>query len=182
MEPKFIICDEPVSALDVSVQAQIINLLQELQEKLTLTYLFIAHDLAVVEHISNRVLVMYYGKIVEEASAEDIYRNSVCHPLHESAVVRVPTVELSEKRPRIIWPPLGTTADQARASLQQKKLEYDTKCGRTIGCWRKSPKLEFARPTPVPPKREVLQHGLGPRPAPFPAHGRQRELDSPAPA
>jgi len=79
VEPKFIVCDEPVSALDVSVQAQIINLLSELQEQFKLTYLFIAHDLAVVEHVSDRVLVMYYGKIVEEATAEAIYGN----PQHE---------------------------------------------------------------------------------------------------
>lgn len=75
VEPEFIICDEPVSALDVSVQAQIVNLLQDLQEKLQLTYLFIAHDLAVVEHISDEVLVMHHGKIVEQASATDIYQN-----------------------------------------------------------------------------------------------------------
>jgi oligopeptide transport system ATP-binding protein len=75
VEPKFIVCDEPVSALDVSVQAQIVNLLQDLQEQLGLTYLFIAHDLAVVEHISDHVLVMYHGKIVESASAEAIYEN-----------------------------------------------------------------------------------------------------------
>lgn len=74
VEPEFIICDEPVSALDVSVQAQIINLLQDLQDKLGLTYLFIAHDLAVIEHISDFVLVMTGGKIVEQASAEDIYK------------------------------------------------------------------------------------------------------------
>jgi oligopeptide transport system ATP-binding protein len=92
VEPKFIICDEPVSALDVSIQAQIINLLQDLQEQFKLTYLFIAHDLAVVEHVSDRVLVMYYGKIVEEASAEQIYGN----PQHEytktllAAVPRLP--------------------------------------------------------------------------------------------
>jgi peptide/nickel transport system ATP-binding protein/oligopeptide transport system ATP-binding protein len=79
VKPKFIVCDEPVSALDVSVQAQIVNLLQDLQEELKLTYLFIAHDLAVVEHMSDHVLVMYRGKIVESASAEAIYEN----PQHE---------------------------------------------------------------------------------------------------
>ena len=79
VNPEFIVCDEPVSALDVSVQAQIVNLLQDLQEELGLTYLFIAHDLAVVEHISDFVLVMTEGKIVEAASAEAIYQN----PQHE---------------------------------------------------------------------------------------------------
>ena len=75
VEPQFIVCDEPVSALDVSVQAQIVNLLQDLQEQLGIAYLFIAHDLAVVEHISDHVLVMHHGKIVESATAEEIYHN-----------------------------------------------------------------------------------------------------------
>ena len=79
VKPRFIVCDEPVSALDVSVQAQIVNLLEDLQEELGLTYLFIAHDLAVVEHMSDEVLVMYRGKIVESASAEAIYES----PQHE---------------------------------------------------------------------------------------------------
>jgi oligopeptide transport system ATP-binding protein len=91
VEPEFIICDEPVSALDVSVQAQIVNLLQDLQAELGLTYLFIAHDLAVVEHISDEVLVMTSGRIVEQASAEALYRN----PQHEytrKLLAAVPTL------------------------------------------------------------------------------------------
>ena len=91
VKPEFIVCDEPVSALDVSVQAQIVNLLQDLQEELGLTYLFIAHDLAVVEHISDYVLVMTQGKIVEAASAEAIYAD----PQHEytrKLLAAVPTL------------------------------------------------------------------------------------------
>ena len=122
VEPKFIVCDEPVSALDVSVQAQIINLLQDLQQKLKLTYLFIAHDLAVVEHISDRVLVMYYGKLVEEASAAEIYANPV-HPYTQALLSAVPTVDPAQKRQRIIWPPEGTTPEQARAALHEKKFD-----------------------------------------------------------
>jgi ABC-type oligopeptide transport system ATPase subunit len=121
VQPRFIVCDEPVSALDVSVQAQIINLLQELQEKLHLTYLFVAHDLAVVEHISDRVLVMYFGKIVEEASAADIYTDPI-HPYTKALLSAVPTIDPTRKPPRVIWPPEGTTPEQARTALQEKKL------------------------------------------------------------
>jgi peptide/nickel transport system ATP-binding protein/oligopeptide transport system ATP-binding protein len=89
VEPKFIVCDEPVSALDVSVQAQIVNLLQDLQAQLGIAYLFIAHDLAVVEHISDHVLVMHRGKIVESAPAEAIYNNPR-HDYTKSLLAAVP--------------------------------------------------------------------------------------------
>jgi len=91
VEPEFIICDEPVSALDVSIQAQIVNLLQDLQEELGLSYLFIAHDLAVVEHISDYVLVMKKGKIVEQASTEEIY-SSPKNPYTQKLLDSVPVI------------------------------------------------------------------------------------------
>jgi oligopeptide transport system ATP-binding protein len=97
LNPKFIVCDEPVSALDVSIQAQIVNLMQELQNKLNLTYLFIAHDLSVVRHISDRVAVMYLGRVVEYAESEELYSNP-SHPytklLLKSIPVPDPTVNV----------------------------------------------------------------------------------------
>jgi len=102
-EPDFIICDEPVSALDVSIQAQVVNLLDELQHKLRLTYLFIAHDLAMVKHISNRIAVMYLGKIVEIGPGNDLYENPR-HPYTEAllSAVPVPDPELEAKRRRVV--------------------------------------------------------------------------------
>jgi len=101
VNPKFIVADEPVSSLDVSVQAQIINLLQELQEKMHLTYFFISHDLRVVEHISHRVAIMYLGKIVEIAPSETIYRDAK-HPYTRALLSAVPVPDPGHKKERMI--------------------------------------------------------------------------------
>lgn len=147
VEPEFIVCDEPVSALDVSIQAQVINLLMDLQQKLGLTYLFIAHDLKVVEHISNRVAVMYLGRIVELAEAEELYQNP-SHPYTKALLSAIPVPDPKPKAGRVILtgdvpspihPPSGchfhprcpVAEDRCRSivpSLKEGRPEHQTSC------------------------------------------------------
>lgn len=101
MDPKFIVCDEPVSALDVSIQAQILNLLDELQEKLDLTYIFITHDLSVVNHFSDDIVVMYLGRMVEKASAEELFANPK-HPYTQALLSAIPIPSIHNRKKRIL--------------------------------------------------------------------------------
>jgi len=101
LNPRFVVCDEPVSALDVSVQAQVVNLLQDLQEQLGLTYLFVSHGLSIVEHISNRVGIMYLGKLVEIASSEEIFHNPL-HPYTRALLSAIPIPDPGHHRERLM--------------------------------------------------------------------------------
>ena len=92
LEPKFIVCDEPVSSLDVSVQAQILNLMQDLQDRLNLTYMFVTHDMAVVKHISNEIVVMYLGQIIEKAPAKELFKHQY-HPYSRALISAIPKIE-----------------------------------------------------------------------------------------
>ena len=152
VNPKFIVCDEPVSALDVSIQAQVINMFEELQEKLGVAYLFIAHDLLVVHHISQRIAVMYLGKIVEIADADELNSHPI-HPYTESllSAVPIPDPEITRARQRIILEgdvpsPLHRPSGcpfrtRCRYATEQCAAECPTLTdrggGHQVACWNK---------------------------------------------
>jgi oligopeptide transport system ATP-binding protein len=151
VEPEFIVCDEPISALDVSIQAQIVNLLVDLQEQLGLSYLFISHDLQIVEHVSHRVAVMYLGKIVEQARAADIYEAPL-HPYTRALLSAVPMPDPARRRLRVLLegdvpspidPPSGCTfhprcprAEKGKCDVEVPVLkEIEEGSGHKVACW-----------------------------------------------
>ncbi len=141
LNPQLIVCDEPVSALDVSVQAQILNLLQSLQDKFRLTYLFISHDLSVVEHISNRVAVMYVGKLVEHATTEELFINPK-HPYTEALLSAVPKPD-----PRVRTEPIIMPGEVADPSHPPSGCYFHPRCRyRKDQCSQQEPTLQEIAP------------------------------------
>ena len=148
MRPRFIICDEPVSALDVSIQSQVLNILKDLQREFGLTYLFIAHNLSVVEHISDRVVVMYLGKMVELAGRDELYHRPL-HPYTRALMSAIPIPDPTLKRERILLkgdvpsplnPPKGCRfhprCPLAMARCSQEEPPFrEAGAGHWVACW-----------------------------------------------
>jgi len=141
IEPKFIVCDEPVSALDVSIQAQILNLLQELQQNLGLTYMFVTHDLAVVNHFSDDIAVMYLGQIVEKAPSEELFEHPL-HPYTQALLSAIPVAEAGKKMERILL-----QGEISSPIDPQDECRFAKRCNRKCEeCAKGCPSLREVRP------------------------------------
>jgi oligopeptide transport system ATP-binding protein len=143
LNPDMIICDEPISSLDVSIQAQVVNLMEELQDRLGLTYIFIAHDLSMVRHISDRVVVMYLGKVVELTDRDTLYKNPL-HPYTQALLSAVPIPDpfIEEKRKRIIL-----EGDLPSPSNPPKVCNFNTRCPVAIDtCYEVDPEVVEVEP------------------------------------
>ena len=137
VNPEYIVCDEPVSALDVSIQAQVLNLLQDLQEELGLTYLFISHDLSVVKHLSNRIAVMYLGKIVELATSDELFANQA-HPYTQALLSAIPIPSIDAKPKRILL-----QGDVPSPKNPPSGCRFHTRCPyATERCRQEEPQLQ----------------------------------------
>jgi peptide/nickel transport system ATP-binding protein len=143
MNPSFIVCDEPVSALDVSIQGQIINLLEDLKRELNLTYLFIAHDLAVVRHISDRVMVMYLGRLMEVADRDDLYAEPL-HPYTRALLDAAPVPDPVAERARM---PRALKGELPSPLNPPKGCVFHTRCPLASEiCWTVLPEVRQVRP------------------------------------
>lgn len=141
MNPKFIVCDEPVSALDVSIQAQILNLLKKLQKELGLTYIFITHDLSVVNYFSDEIMVMYLGKVVEHATAEQLFGHPT-HPYTKALLSAIPVPRIGAKKDRILLKgEISSPIDPKPGCRFAPRCEYAKEC-----CFTDSPELKETEP------------------------------------
>lgn len=152
VNPEFIVCDEPIAALDVSIQAQVVNVLEDLQQELGLTYLFVAHDLSMVRHISDRIGVMYLGKIVESGESDEVYDNP-CHPYTQALLASIPIADpkralslehcgIEGDLPSPLHVPSGcrfhTRCPYATDQCRQQEPELEERTpGHMVACWKK---------------------------------------------